>query len=227
MRRANLAYSHEGFSLAKTRAVRRSYRMIQFYSFVPQDRSGRIRWTLEELGVPYERKTVDFRTDENMSPAYLAVNPMGRIPALVDGNLKMFESGAICLYLAEKHDKGLAPGAGSPRRPAFLQWSFFATAHLDHFGTEVNRIGRLESETEKKAANAELAEQFQPFGEALSAVLSRQAFLAEEFSVADILVAQDFYWIEDVLLPKFPVLVDYLKRMKARPAAQRAELFKD
>ena len=76
--------------------------------YTPRTRSSRPRWMLEELEIPYELVRVDLSAGEHRKPEYLAINPYGAVPALVDGEVKLFESAAICAYLADKHpDRGL------------------------------------------------------------------------------------------------------------------------
>lgn len=80
--------------------------------WAPQTRSTRALWMLEEIGIPYERELIDVQNPERSNPAeFLAASPMGKVPALVDGNVMMSESAAICLYLADRYSLGeLAPG---------------------------------------------------------------------------------------------------------------------
>ena len=90
--------------------------MIKLYH-ASMTRSVRIVWLLEELGVPYELVKLDFLGGDLQRPEYLARNPLGKVPTLEDGDVRIFESGAITEYLCEKYDKGrLAPPPGSPRR---------------------------------------------------------------------------------------------------------------
>ncbi|MGZ3689032.1 MAG: glutathione S-transferase family protein, partial [Bdellovibrionota bacterium] len=101
--------------------------------FSPIDRSGKVRWLLEELGLPFELQELDFEKKENESPSHLAKHPMGAVPVLEDGGLVMFESNAICAYLADKYiEKGLAPAFTSPLRAAYQQWMYFSVATIDN-----------------------------------------------------------------------------------------------
>ncbi len=95
--------------------------MIKLYHS-PRTRSVRIYWLLEEPGLPYELKTVDFTPETLKSSEYLQVNPLGKVPSIQDNGLTMFESGAILEYILEKYGKGrLAPAPGAPARGPFLQ----------------------------------------------------------------------------------------------------------
>ena len=85
--------------------------------YAPHTRASRPRWLLEELGVPYELVRVDVAHQENRQAPYLLINPLGHVPALVDGDMTIIESAAICMYLADKFpEKKMAPAVGSPPR---------------------------------------------------------------------------------------------------------------
>jgi glutathione S-transferase len=91
----------------------------------PKTRSLRALWMLEEVGCPYERVPVNITQGGQKDPAFLAVNPMGKLPALADGEAKLAESAAICAYLADKFpEAGLAPPVGDARRGRYLHWLF-------------------------------------------------------------------------------------------------------
>jgi glutathione S-transferase len=100
--------------------------MITLYG-MPGTRAGRVRWVLEELGLPYREVTLDRAKGEHRRPEYLGINPLGRVPALVDGDFVLTETAAICLHLAEQHpERGLAPRPGTPERARMNQWLFLA-----------------------------------------------------------------------------------------------------
>ena len=105
--------------------------MIKLYGQT-RSRANRCLWALEEIGVPYELVPIDTNKGENDKPEFLAINPNGRIPALVDGDLKLFESMAINLYLARKYGKDLWPSTEAGEAHA-LQWSFWGTAEVEPF----------------------------------------------------------------------------------------------
>ena len=89
--------------------------------FAPRTRATRPRWMLEELGHPYTIIHVDLDAKENREPGYLRVHPLGRVPVLVDGDVTIFESIAICMYLADKYlERGLAPLVSSPLRGPYF-----------------------------------------------------------------------------------------------------------
>jgi glutathione S-transferase len=97
--------------------------------FAPASRAFTPRWLLEELGLPYEVKTIDIRKGGQQSPDYLRVNPMGKVPALTDGAVTVSENPAICIYLADRYGLGaMAPALDDPRRGPYLRWMVFSTA---------------------------------------------------------------------------------------------------
>src|SRR5947209_5096586 len=105
---------------------------IKIYAFCVQDRSGRVRWTLEELGLSHESAFLDYEKNEHKSAAFLQISPTGRVPAIeIDGH-SMHESAAICMALADRHeDRGLIPPRGSRERDLYFQWCLYAAATLE------------------------------------------------------------------------------------------------
>ncbi|MDX1384389.1 MAG: glutathione S-transferase, partial [Thermoanaerobaculia bacterium] len=114
----------------------------------PQTRAARAVWMLEELGRPYERVLVDIRDSEApRDPEFALASPMGKVPALADGDVRLAESAAICLYLADRYASGrLAPPIDHPDRGRFLYWMFYTPAVVEpamaekFAGTEPNRL---------------------------------------------------------------------------------------
>ena len=104
--------------------------MITLYGS-PRTSAGRCIWTLEEAGVPFDLKEVDMRSKEHKSPEFLKINPMGKVPALVDGNVVLFESMAINYYIADNYKKELL-GTTPAERGLAMQWSFWATSELQN-----------------------------------------------------------------------------------------------
>lgn len=89
-------------------------------------------WCLEEIGQPFERNVLSLRAGEHKKPDYLAINPSGKVPALVDGEEVITESAAICTYLADKYaDARLAPAVNSPHRGEYLRWMFFTVGVME------------------------------------------------------------------------------------------------
>src|SRR5438045_3786801 len=154
--------------------------------YVPMTRSNRPRWMLEELGVPYELVRLDPKKGENQTPEYLAINPTGKVPSLVDGEVKMFESAAIVAYLADKFQK-LAPPVGTPERAAYYQWLFFGMTTLEQpVGLYAKHTGSLppEQRVEHVAKDAKAAAEraLAPLDHALK----EREWLLGPFTAADI-----------------------------------------
>jgi glutathione S-transferase len=175
----------------------------------PNTRAGRVRWLLEELGVPHELD----RTD-----AYKTVHPLAKVPALRDGDMVMFESAAICMYLADKFaDRGLAPALDSPLRGPYLQWMEFVGAELE---SGIIDFYRAVDDAAKKTAR----EHFEKRARVVAAALGSQDYLLPTgFSAADVMVGAVLGWARGAgLLEPFPVLIEYGRRVGGRPAAKRA-----
>lgn len=197
--------------------------MIKLYH-APMTRSIRIYWLLEELGLPYELSIVPF------TPAKLPFaqpSPYGKIPAIEDGEVVMFESGAILEYILERYGEGrLAPKPGTPERAAFLQWVHFAEATclpplgdvIRHtlFKPEAERIPVVVEEGRARAAAA--------FAVVERALEGGDYLLGREFSGADIMMGLTLLIARrvKVLDERFPRLQAYLARLEARPALRKA-----
>src|ERR1700712_1220691 len=98
----------------------------------PASRAFMAYWMLEELGVPFDVKTVDIRKGDQKKPAYLKLNPSGKVPTLTDGKVVVSENPAICIYLADRYGYGtLAPRIEYPDRGAYLKWMVYSTAVLE------------------------------------------------------------------------------------------------
>jgi len=193
----------------------------------PQSRSVRPRWLLEEIGAPYELITLDHAKGEDKTPAYLKIHPHGAVPAFVDGDLAMFESAAICLYLADKFpDKHLAPAIGTPARGLYYQWMLYSIATLEPPVLQIFMNTVMLPEAERSAAAVEQGRK--TFGEVanvLSQALAGKPFLlGQQFSAADVMIGSTLGWGQFMgLLEGRPELGAYVKRLSERPAFQRAQ----
>jgi glutathione S-transferase len=174
--------------------------------FAPQTRSIRPFIMLEELGVPYEIVPIDFKGGQHKSAEYRKIHPHGQLPALQDGTLTMFESGAICAYLADRFpDKRMAPPLGTIERGMYDQWMFYSVAAL-----EGNMLDR-----------EKIKESFQMLDRVIA---EREFILGDKFTAADVMIGSGVIWIDarHHLLNEVPSLDAYAKRMLARPSFQRA-----
>jgi glutathione S-transferase len=190
----------------------------------PLTRSVRIYWLLEELGVPYRLEQVEFRPPEKV---FSQATPRGKLPTLEDGDVTLFESGAILEYVLERYGEGrLAPPPGSPERALFLQWVHFAE------GTAFVGLGNMAWHAMFKKDAESLPEAMADYrGWAIGslevlerALEGRPYLLGEELSGADIMVGytvQTARWF-GLLAEGFPNLSAYMDRLVSRPALQRA-----
>jgi len=195
--------------------------------YAPKTRSISTRWLLEELGVPYQLHTLDFSKKEHKAADYLKIQPHGQVPALTDhaANVTMYESAAIALYLAAKHNRFQVP-VSSPEYAHFLQWCLYGPATIEHSLRSMWQNGPASSlppaERSQKAYD-DAKQQFTTSCAVLSAALQGKPFLvANTFTVADHLVTGFLIWASMMgALKEHPVLEAYIAGMKARPAWQR------
>ena len=182
---------------------------------------------LEEIGQPYEVVRLDLSAGDHKKPEYLKIHPHGRVPALVDGDLVMHESGAICAYLADKFpDKRLAPPVGTPARGLYYQWLFYCMATLEPPVLQIFLNTIMLPEEQRSAKAAEDGKQnFANVAKVISQALQgRPYLLGEKFSAADVMIGSTLVWGQFMgLLSGQPVLEEYVARLSARPAFQRAQ----
>jgi glutathione S-transferase len=193
--------------------------MMQLY-WSPRSRSFSSLWLMEETGQPYERVLTDITTGAQRRPEYLAINPMGKVPALKDGEATLAEAAAICAYVAERYpDAGLAPKLGDPQRAKYLYWLFFGP-------------GCIEPAMVQLATKIEMNPVAAGWGDAqrvidvLDAALAKGPWiLGENFSAADIVIGSGLNFAVRLfkMIPSRPSFESYLARCTARPAFQRAE----
>jgi len=172
-----------------------------------RSRASIVKWYLEELGVPYEFVKLDMQAGEHRQPEFIAINPMGKVPAIVDGDFQLWESGAILLYLAEKYGK-MPP---TPEERAIIaQWVLFANSSL---ATGIF----VEASRER-----EMPRLMTP----LNQILEQQPFiLGNEFTVADVAVGSILGYIPIMLkldLSAYPAVSNYIKQINERPAFQKS-----
>ncbi|MBI4784023.1 MAG: glutathione S-transferase family protein [Oscillatoriophycideae cyanobacterium NC_groundwater_1537_Pr4_S-0.65um_50_18] len=194
---------------------------MKLYEFAPT-RSIRVRWVLQELGVEFEAITVNLRAGEHRTPAFLAINPTGKLPVLVDGEHIITESVAIALYLAEKYPDHHFIPKNLPLRAQMYRWLLFATTELEQPLWRIARHTSLYPEASRLPADIPLARQdFTNMAAVLENHLSgRQFVVGEQVTIADFVLAYTLDWANEIqLLATFPTLVDYMERMYKRPKA--------
>ncbi|WP_437739855.1 glutathione S-transferase family protein [Sorangium sp. So ce1504] len=194
---------------------------MKLYEFAPT-RSIRVRWALQELGVEFETIQVNLRAGENRRPEFLKLNPAGKLPVLVDGDLVLTESVAIVLYLAEKYpDKGLLPA--DPRERAKVnQWLLFAATELEQPLWRIARHKFLYPEDKRQPGDIPVArEDFKAMADVLEKHMDQRQFVVgDSVTVADLVMAYTLDWANEAhLLDDFPQLRTYMDRMYARPHA--------
>jgi len=194
---------------------------MKLYEFGPS-RALRVRWTLQELDVPFEAVEINLRAGEQRSPEFLKINPAGKLPVLVDGDIVLTESVAIVLYLAEKYpDKRLIP-SDPAQRAQLYRWLLFAATELEQPLWRIARHTLLYAEDKRLPGEIALArEDFAAMARIMEAHLRGRNFVAgDTVTVGDFVVAYTLDWAKLVkLLEPFPVLDAYLERMYARPEA--------
>ena len=202
--------------------------MIKLYG-ITQSRAFRPLWLLKELDLPFEHIPLDFHGDALKQTDYRALNPNGRVPTLVDGDLVLWESMAINLYLARRYGKdiGLWPDSVDGEARAW-QWSFWVMTEVEHALLTVLMHGRVLPEAKRDAERAarNLAALAKPFRVLDQALAEREYLIGEHFSVADLNVASVLVWCKParVALKDYPHLDAWLGRCLARPARKQAQL---
>lgn len=187
----------------------------------PMSRGRIARWMLEETGQPYEVVVLDYATTMK-EPAYLAINPMGKVPALTHGDRVVTEGAAICTYLADAFpEAGLIP----EDRAGFYRWMFFGAGPLEAAVTNAALQVVVPAERRGMVGYGSL----EKVVATLSGHLAGQPyFLGSKFTAVDVYVGSQISWgLQFGTLPADPVLADYAARITARPAALRAKAADD
>lgn len=190
-------------------------------------RSVRPRAMLEELGVPFHLVHVDLAAGEQLRPEFLALNPNGQVPTLVDGDLAVWESAAICQYLAERFpEKKMAPAIGTPERAHYYQWIQFAMCTLEPPAVAVflHTIQRPEAERIPRVADEAKGHLASAVRVVDQAIEGRSWIVGDRISTADVILGTTLAWAQMMGLigAEAPHALTYLARLLARPAFQRA-----
>ena len=200
--------------------------MLKVYH-APNTRSLRVIWLLEEMGLPYEREMVEFTPANLQSPAYLAVHPLGKVPAIDDDGLILTESGAIVQYLLAKHSGShLTPDIGTPAYGKYLQWLHFAEATvMPPIGQIVQHTFRKPKEERLQSVIDESNATLGRYMTLLDKELANKEFICgDQFTAADIMLGYDLNLCKIIRfsLDPYPNVAAYFARLSARPAFQRA-----
>jgi glutathione S-transferase len=185
----------------------------------PFSRAANVIWMLEEVGIPYELRFVDMPKGEQKAPEIVALNPMGKLPTLTDGDVVVTESAAIGLYLADRYSLGkLAPAPDDPARAAYLRWSFFAPSVI-----EPGMIAKANG-WQSKPSQVGWGTHESMLAAMESAVTGKSFILGDRFSMADCIFGGTIrYMLRFKLLEPTPTFSAYAERLAARPAAQRSD----
>ncbi|KAM3095841.1 glutathione S-transferase family protein [Phormidesmis sp. 146-12] len=197
---------------------------MKLYEFAPT-RSIRVRWVLQELGVEFEAISINMRTGEHHTPDFIAINPTGKLPVLIDGEHVITESVAITLYLGEKYPESNLVPTDLLLRAQLYRWLLFTATELEQPLWRIARHTFIYPEELRLPAEIPLARQdFTNMAVVLeNHLLDRQFVVGEQVTVGDFVLAYTLDWANEVqLLATFPTLVEYMERMYKRPkAAQR------
>jgi glutathione S-transferase len=193
----------------------------------PMSRGRIARWMLEEVGVPYRTEILDYGTTMK-APAYLAINPMGKVPALVRGDVVVTECAAICAWLADAYpEAGLSPATDSAARGAYFRWMFFAAGPVEQAVVNASLKVELKGpQEEARAGYGSLAR----VCDVLEGLLSdgRPHLLGDRFSALDVYLGAQIGWgLAFGSMPERPSFRPYAERILSRPAAVRAREIDD
>jgi glutathione S-transferase len=193
---------------------------LTLYHAAPS-RSSIIRWMLEEIGEPYEVQLLSLSKGDNRAPDYLAVNPMGKVPALRHGDAVITEAAAICAYLADEFPRAkLNVPIGDPRRGPYLKWLFFGPSCIEP--AMMDRAFPRKEEARRAALG------YGDFDTVINVVADAVArgpyILGEQFTAADVVIGSTLrFGMLFKLLPERPEFTTYAGRLAQRPALRRAE----
>ncbi|HST44725.1 MAG TPA: glutathione S-transferase family protein [Luteimonas sp.] len=192
----------------------------------PMSRARIARWMLEETGQPYRTERLEYATSMK-APEYLAINPMGKVPALVHGDVVVTEGAAICAYLADAFPAaGLAPPHGDPARAGYYRWLFFAAGPVEAAVT-AKALGLLPPPEKAGMVGYGSFEQTVDVLE-LAVGAADPWLLGERFTAADVYLGSQVAWgLMFKTLPVRPAFEAYVGRLQARAAYQRASALDD
>ena len=191
----------------------------------PMSRGRIVRWMLEEVGTPYETVILEYGTTMK-APEYLAINPMGKVPAIRHNGVVVTEAAAICAYLADMFpDRGLAPPPGDPARGPYYRWLFFGAGPVEAAVT-AKSLGLLAPADKKAMAGYG---SFDEVVDALEQAIAPGPYICgEQFTAADLYVGSQIGWgMMFGTIEKRPAFEEYFGRLQARAAAIRARELDD
>jgi glutathione S-transferase len=187
----------------------------------PQSRGRVVRWMLEEVGQPYRTEVLDYGTSMK-APAYLAINPMGKVPALAHGDAVVTECAAICAYLADAFPQAkLAPPPGDRLRAPYYRWMFFAAGPIEAAVSNKALGLVVPQERERMMGYGTVDRALATLEDAVS---QGQYLVGDNFSAADLYVGSHLaFGMMFGTIDKRPAFQQYVQRLTARPAFMRAQ----
>jgi glutathione S-transferase len=197
---------------------------LVFYTH-PQSRGRIVRWMLEEICRPYRTELLDYGTTMK-APAYLAINPMGKVPAIRHGDTVVTEAAAICAYLADTFPEArLAPPPDNRLRGSYYRWLFFVAGPLEAAWTNKAAGFIVPPERERMMGYG----RFETVIDVLERAVSRAEYVVgDSFTAADVYLGSAIgFGMQFGMIEKRPAFERYCQRLSARPAAQRAKEIDD
>jgi len=195
-----------------------------FYTH-PFSRGRTVRWLLEELEVPYVARIMQYGTTIK-SAEYLAVNPMGKVPAIDDNGVIVTEVAAICTYLADKYpEKQLAPALDDPERGSYLRWLFFIAGPMEMASTARAYNWNIDKESSMAVGCGMMDDTVHALEQALT---GNEYLCGNRFTAVDLLLASYLYWgLSQKTIPEKAVFKTYAEKILKRPASVRANEIDD
>lgn len=186
--------------------------------FAPRSRSISALWLLEELGASYRLESFDLASKRHKTAEFKAMNPMGKVPVVVDHGIPVSELGAIAIYLADRYpDAGLAPAIDDEQRPEFLRWIFFSSAIIEP------ALGEKFFAWKVPASSVAWGSYDDMLSVLVAGITDKQWLLGDRFTAADVLVGASTRFGQMFgAIPKTDPLGAYVDRLTRRPAFQRA-----
>jgi len=197
---------------------------LVFYTH-PQSRGRIVRWMLEEVGQPYRTELLEYGTTMK-GPAYLAINPMGKVPAIRHGDMVVTEAAAICAYLADAFPEArLAPPPGDRLRGPYYRWLFYGAGPLEAAWTNKAMGFVVPPERERMAGYG----RFETVVDVLEQAVSRSEYVVgDSFTAADVYIGTGIgFGMQFGMIEKRPAFEQYCQRLSARPAALRVKEIDD
>ena len=189
------------------------------FHHAPMSRSNIVHWMLEELGVPYKLDAMSLERGDHKKPAYIAINPMGKVPAIEHQGVVITEAAAICAYLADEFPAArLSVPIGDPQRGLYLKWLFFGPSCLEQ--AIIDRI----HDRPKVLPRASSYGEYDTVMETVAQAVAKGPYLiGDQFTAADVVIGSGLHWGGFMkAIPERPEFATYIGRLQQRPALQRS-----